>query len=233
MLGKFRRKSELRILGQRVAGATALLLLGSAVLISLTGNPRSATAATADDVLDCTAVLNIQITELQRQTTRAVKAMRETPEATIPDLRHLISIHSGISEADLIASGQPMQKLAGEAMAARIAQKTLAEVRALVDGGTSIRDIVVNSGAEPQIMLFALNGMNSALNFHTHVARTIGLPDTDGDGIPNMRDDDIDGDGFLNWGDADVDGDGLGNDVDDDIDGDGLANLFDDDVDGD
>ena len=57
--------------------------------------------------------------------------------------------------------------------------------------------------------------------------------DNDGDGIPNMNDDDIDGDGIPNGFDLDVDGDGLPNSTDDDVDDDGVPNEDDVDIDGD
>lgn len=57
--------------------------------------------------------------------------------------------------------------------------------------------------------------------------------DNDGDGIPNLNDDDIDGDGIPNGYDLDVDGDGIPNSEDDDIDDDGVPNADDVDIDGD
>lgn len=57
--------------------------------------------------------------------------------------------------------------------------------------------------------------------------------DNDGDGIPNINDDDIDGDGIPNSDDLDVDGDGIPNGYDDDIDDDGVVNELDVDIDGD
>jgi len=59
------------------------------------------------------------------------------------------------------------------------------------------------------------------------------LRDNDGDGIPNISDEDIDGDGIPNGYDLDTDGDGVPNSVDDDIDDDGVANEVDVDIDGD
>ena len=50
------------------------------------------------------------------------------------------------------------------------------------------------------------------------------IPDTDGDGKVNIKDDDIDNDGIKNEVDGDVDGDNIVNDKDDDIDGDGVTN---------
>ena len=41
--------------------------------------------------------------------------------------------------------------------------------------------------------------------------------DTDGDGVPNLVDDDIDGDGEPNESDDDIDGDSIANEADDDI----------------
>ncbi len=52
--------------------------------------------------------------------------------------------------------------------------------------------------------------------------------DTDGDGLPDYRDDDDDGDGFSTWTEQE-DGDRFGNDID----GDGLPNWLDTDADGD
>ncbi len=57
--------------------------------------------------------------------------------------------------------------------------------------------------------------------------------DNDGDGIPNISDEDIDGDGIPNGYDLDTDGDGVPNSVDDDIDDDGVPNEVDVDIDGD
>jgi len=52
--------------------------------------------------------------------------------------------------------------------------------------------------------------------------------DTDGDGLPDYRDEDDDGDGFSTWTEQE-DGDRFGNDID----GDGLPNWLDTDSDGD
>ena len=57
--------------------------------------------------------------------------------------------------------------------------------------------------------------------------------DNDGDGIPNISDDDIDGDRIPNGFDLDTDGDGVPNSIDNDIDGDGVPNEDDVDIDGD
>lgn len=57
--------------------------------------------------------------------------------------------------------------------------------------------------------------------------------DIDGDGIPNASDDDMDGDGTVNTQDLDIDGDGIPNAADSDIDSDGIPNASDDDIDGD
>lgn len=58
-------------------------------------------------------------------------------------------------------------------------------------------------------------------------------PDLDGDGIANADDLDLDGDGVPNAEDADVDGDGIRNEDDLDIDGDGIRNESDPDIDSD
>jgi hypothetical protein len=60
-----------------------------------------------------------------------------------------------------------------------------------------------------------------------------GLPDNDGDGIPNEFDPDIDGDGQPNRYDFDIDGDGLPNGSDPDPDDDGKVGRDDPDEDGD
>ncbi|MEX5302983.1 M23 family metallopeptidase [Kocuria sabuli] len=57
--------------------------------------------------------------------------------------------------------------------------------------------------------------------------------DTDGDGLPDVKDPDIDNDGTDNEDDDNIDGDEFLNDVDPDLDGDGLRNGEDPDQDGD
>jgi fibro-slime domain-containing protein len=59
------------------------------------------------------------------------------------------------------------------------------------------------------------------------------LPDADGDGLPDLIDDDRDGDGIDNVDDPDQDGDGTADVDDDDLDGDGVPDVVDQDVDGD
>ena len=57
--------------------------------------------------------------------------------------------------------------------------------------------------------------------------------DSDGDGIPNFRDDDVDGDSITNETDPDIDGDGVFNLIDIDMDGDAVLDDVDFDMDAD
>ena len=51
--------------------------------------------------------------------------------------------------------------------------------------------------------------------------------DSDGDGIPDIFDDDKDGDGIDDWKQVDTDGDGIPDYLDDDDDGDGIPDYAD------
>ena len=71
----------------------------------------------------------------------------------------------------------------------------------------------------------------SAASLVSALGANVGLPDLDGDGTPDLVDDDVDGDGAPNEVDAfprdaaeslDTDGDGIGNNADADDDGDGV-----------
>ncbi|MCP3962853.1 MAG: hypothetical protein GY719_33865 [bacterium] len=190
--------------------------------VSLTGSITSPVSAQA--------VTEAQLEEMQLVLGRAVEALEQA--ASEDDARHLIQTHTQVPFEDLESTGRRSGDVAPEAMAARIVSRSLAEVSAEVEAGTSVAVLILQSSADPGTAVARTALLTWALNLHAYIAPA-GLPDADEDGLPNSRDPDADGDGLDNWMDPDVDGDGVDNQFDPDVDGDGLDNILDDDVDGD
>lgn len=78
----------------------------------------------------------------------------------------------------------------------------------------------ITTGEEPY-PICSTSEVDRNVNFYMDVP---GLPDTDGDGIPNPDDNCVD---IANSDQADLDGDGIGDVCDNDIDGDGIENDLD------
>lgn len=90
-----------------------------------------------------------------------------------------------------------------------------------------IQDEVFWTGGSTNTEQFARLGGVNTLRQGTNPEPPSGNNDTDGDGIPNDKDDDIDGDGLPNLTDPDTDGDGIPNSTDTDDDGDGIPDSSD------
>ena len=136
-------------------GAALALVLVAGLLASLLGPPlpsRRMSAQAAAGLLDCDAVLESELTELQNQVARAARLLREgVGHAPIV---YLIGTHANMTPDEVRSTGEPLQQVATEAMAARITGSTLGEVRARVAAGESVQQIIVGSGVEVQVALF-------------------------------------------------------------------------------
>ncbi|MCB1034470.1 MAG: hypothetical protein KDD47_11620, partial [Acidobacteria bacterium] len=212
-----------------------LLIVGLALLATLLGLSLLAGSTFAADsrsaaVDACVPDLTPDLIDLRRQVTLATQHLRE--RTGFRPIVYLISAHSTLTPEEVTSTGDPLQKIAAEAVTAGLLGVPLAEVNARVRSGQPIEEQLAASDVDLEVALFRINYLNTAMNQYVYMLLR-GAPDTDGDGTPNLMDDDVDGDGEPNWMDADIDNDGIANGDDFDVDGDGLENLFDDDVDGD
>ncbi len=184
---------------------------GASLLISQSVAAQVATAALASDSLDFASA------ELMK-TVLAASVAAVPPELEVSeDL--LTSVAASIANLNTLAADQTANPLSTSGLAIALAaqegmQNSLANVFA---GELSLEEFEVQS--DPVKLLLSVDA-----------------PDLDGDGSPDVVDQDDDGDGVADVNDAfpkdrneylDSDGDGAGNNADPDDDGDGFADAVD------
>ena len=169
------------------------------------------------------------INQTARQLVRAVRVGERQGQEEI--LAHVISVHSGIPAARLLA-GDSLATSTPAAMTARATGVSFETAVERLGTGEKAGKVIVDSGADvaaaQALLVAALAGVNANSR-----AAAAGAPDTDEDGVWNAMDSDADNDGIENRTDVDVDGDGTSNREDGDVDDDGMDNGDDDDIDGD